>query len=402
MSPTTPSVITLILYMTSGVNGESTEELSMSLERRLPSFLEKQNIICTGSQNNTDKKGVCLDRNVCRFSGGKVIGSCPVSGGCCYYEHTCYSSSVVKLSYFVNPATPPHHCTFQVETANTNVCQIRLDFEHFEIAQPTAHDTTCYGGLCDRREAAQCHIDSFKVLSGFGGISSLGFTSLCGFNSGQHIYVPVNASQGVNSVTLSFHLADRNLHDSLFHPAWRIRVTQLECVPQQYVLSGQKRVAPLYTDFNSLAPPGCLQYYTERSGNYQTFNFNSEEEIKQQYTADMNYAICFHRPSDACGIMHIAEKFEVGSYHRQGGSETDHHCDSYSVSDYLFIPNGKTSDRRQADKYCGTSLNPNISVTAISPGPLYVIFRSDSVILNDYLSSERGFKIKYQILNNCQ
>lgn len=51
------------------------------------------------------------------------------------------------------------------------------------------------------------------------------------------VYVPVNATQGANSITLSFNLADRTGGTNtanLVTPTWRIKVTQLECGSSAY------------------------------------------------------------------------------------------------------------------------------------------------------------------------
>lgn len=47
------------------------------------------------------------------------------------------------------------------------------------------------------------------------------------------------------------------------------------------------------------APPGCLQYYPETTGTYESFNYNGG---LGPYIANLNYAICFRRNADTCGI----------------------------------------------------------------------------------------------------
>ncbi|XP_049856438.1 uncharacterized protein LOC126336612 [Schistocerca gregaria] len=362
------------------------------------------NTVCSGTSNGQQLQGTCLDRKQCYLAGGTSMGSCGVLGACCLFERSCYTTTHQRLSYFVNPPVVQQHCTYQVDVMSRDVCQIRLDFDEFRIAPPTLRtreplQTTPY----------YCINDSFTVTSPLSGQRGLGFSSLCGRNDGQHIYIPVNASQGASSVSLSFNLADRNSTSgsSLPTPTWRIRITQLECPGSPYDYSTftaavaslaqqhLQKFSPPYVDFHLLAPPGCLQYYTERRGTYMSFNYNTPGSPDSQYIAEMHYAICFRRTADACGIQHTAETFNMGGYNTSS-TMTDDACNDF---DYLFVPDGRWQGTARADKFCGDSLLGE-TVTSISPGPFYVVFNSDSQL--DIINSESGFRIDYQVLGTCE
>ncbi|VVD01387.1 unnamed protein product [Leptidea sinapis] len=68
---------------------------------------------CLGSDRSTG--GVCLSRNQCNTQGGKAIGFCGVFATCCSWLE----------------------CSYNVEINNNNVCQMRIDFETFNLAPPT-------------------------------------------------------------------------------------------------------------------------------------------------------------------------------------------------------------------------------------------------------------------------
>jgi len=48
----------------------------------------------------------------------------------------------------------------------------------------------------------------------------------------------------------------------------------------------------LRIEVSILAPPGCLQYYPDPNGIFESFNYNNG---LGPYIGDMNYAICFKK-----------------------------------------------------------------------------------------------------------
>ena len=127
-------------------------------------------------------------------------------------------------------------------TSFTEVCQVRLDFESFQIDGPTA-TTEADGGAC---------VDSL-VVSGSSGLSS---PVICGSNAGQHIYMEMG-TQSSDTATLAFTFAA----SASTTRTWEIKATQIPC-------SASYR-----------APDGCLQNHVGLTGRFQTFNF-AETAIK--------------------------------------------------------------------------------------------------------------------------
>lgn len=63
--------------------------------------------------------------------------------------------------------------------------------------------------------------------------------------------------------------------------------------------------------FLCVAPDGCVQYYTEKSGSFESFNYNKG---MGHYLGDLNYAVCFKRNQDTCGIRWAIELFQYTYY----------------------------------------------------------------------------------------
>ncbi|KAH9392774.1 hypothetical protein TYRP_005862 [Tyrophagus putrescentiae] len=104
-------------------------------------------------------------------------GACGRSGSglvCCNnIRLSCGATTSKNESFFVNPNYPSYlnsTATCQITVAsNPGICQIRLDFEDFELAQPD--------------EFGRCTQDSFMVRTTVGERLPM----LCGENKGQHI-----------------------------------------------------------------------------------------------------------------------------------------------------------------------------------------------------------------------
>ena len=82
---------------------------------------------------------------------------------------------------------------------NSEICQLRLDLDNFDLTESTA-------GACT---------DAFDVTAG----SSRDYFSLCGTNSGYHLYIETGRS--TSTQTLTFTIATGG--------TWRIKVLQIEC-----------------------------------------------------------------------------------------------------------------------------------------------------------------------------
>jgi hypothetical protein len=136
-------------------------------------------------------------------------------------------------------------------------------------------------------------------------------------------------------------------------------VTQVEC--------GSKR----------LAPSGCLQYFTQDSGEIQTFNYNSGSGT---HLANQDYSACVRNNRQYCAICYYtpAAILGFGMSLPNGISATtnlDTNCGNPGLSgtftsgggyDHVLIPGGQCDSPAANivvaanflyDKYCGTLFN---------------------------------------------
>lgn len=91
---------------------------------------------------------------------------------CNLVKRECGSVTSLNNTYFVNPGysysyAGGQRCTITVYPCNSDVCQLRIDFMKFSLAQPNAT------GVCD---------NDFLLISG--GASTV--PRLCGENDDQH------------------------------------------------------------------------------------------------------------------------------------------------------------------------------------------------------------------------
>ncbi|XP_076047332.1 uncharacterized protein LOC143028854 [Oratosquilla oratoria] len=191
--------------------------------------------------NNTDclastgESGTCYTPGQCTALGGIASGSCALTYGvCCIKYATCDSTITVNGTYFTNPGYPLPYSTAGICTATIvpppGTCQILLTFDHFELGGPV--DGTCGN-------------DTFTVT---GNDPTPAVPTLCGSNTGQHLYFGTCQSGGPFklSALLSALAANRK---------WKIKVTFIE----------RGHPCP--------APGKCLQFFKTVSGTIKSFNY---------------------------------------------------------------------------------------------------------------------------------
>uniref|UniRef100_T1IHV2 CUB domain-containing protein n=1 Tax=Strigamia maritima TaxID=126957 RepID=T1IHV2_STRMM len=356
------------------------------------------NLPCEPS-NGSKRNGTCITSEQCRTKGGQEAGGCGTNnaGICCLERHACGTAGAItsNSSAFANPENPDtlndsQACIVTVNrlSNNNNICQIRLDFEEFELAPPR-------NGRCDT--------DQFAIL----GVP--GIPVLCGSNGGQHIYI--DFPTGVNTISLQVVTTGFD-----YQRKWRIRVSQIEC------------------NSPSIAPSGCFQYYTGTSGSFRSFNYDAN--FNSGYQRELNYGTCMRRESGFCGIRYTtAGAFQVGVadkdipatatrpyghsaannnvreeeeedlvYDNEDGEEDAHRVRRRAApevcpSDFLLIPNAFEEGKPIANnKFCGTKFNPEQGANAeavVSSRimPFVTYFFSDTNTAN---KKGRGFYINWQ------
>ncbi|KAL9927628.1 uncharacterized protein ACN427_001720 [Glossina fuscipes fuscipes] len=252
--------------------------------------------------NDGRRSGTCFNAYECRSKGGIAKGECAMGFGvCCIFVANCNETITNNMTYLTSPNFPSFmtenftDCSLRVRLLNDDISQLRIDFYHFTLGQPNRRS-----GVCDG--------DVFQVSGG-----PSGTFSLCGQNSGQHMYYDVGgriaprqtlygtlspiryediypnrtASNESIVVDISLKFAQRFLPTRL----WEIRIAQIS--------------------FSQRAPPGCLQYFTGNEGVLQTFNFADNG----RHLANQNYKICIRQETDMCSIVYQPcdeQSFRIG------------------------------------------------------------------------------------------
>ncbi|GLV36270.1 uncharacterized protein CBL_08763 [Carabus blaptoides fortunei] len=321
---------------------------------------------CTGTLNGDRMDGICLTRPECHFNKGYVAtsGDCTL-GICCVYTSSCGQNQISnkRITYFNRTGTTGSSCTYTVNVENQNICQMRIDFEEMNLALP--QQPTVPIGITPE-PAYSCTNEYFQVIS-----PSINYIPIiCGNNIGQHMYVPINTTIGVSQMTMRIGVdttqgTNRN---------WRIKVTQIEC-PGPF-----KHQKPLRVNEDSKirAPDGCLQYYYTPTGEVRSFGYDNSTgtATNSLYPGNMDYAICFKRNMDTCGLEFTSNKFILGT-------GTD--C---TMTDYVYVPGSPRSEQSASpgtatsDKYCGGEGDVTVgsTITSTTPGPLYIRFKTDNIL----------------------
>merc|ERR1712156_353414 len=132
---------------------------------------------CTtaSSTSSSIMYGTCYAASECSAKGGTTDGNCAAGFGvCCTFTVSASGSSVDQnCTYLQNPSYPSTYTTagtvtYSVSPCQDDICQMRLDFDNFDITETTA-------GVCT---------DSF-AMTGPSGQNPL---NLCGTLTGAHIY----------------------------------------------------------------------------------------------------------------------------------------------------------------------------------------------------------------------
>lgn len=222
-----------------------------------------------------------------------------------------------KQGIFVATLSPP------AETV-----QVRLDFEDFMLTPPVEGD---------------CTNDTFVFE---GANPGLEIPVLCGYNTGQHMYIDIDNTEGPLKLIVTTSDAD-------FARSWKIKVS--------------------YLTINSMerAPFRCLQFFPEEAGEMMSFNYNPDGD--SQMLNNQLYSICFGYIKGFCDIAITVDQFNFGPV----GVEPN--CgDDYVRAGYF--------------NFCGD--NSGNSLTVNSTGPIIMQVSSD----DDNSLEEEGFLAKYLMM----
>ncbi|KAH8281661.1 hypothetical protein KR054_002050 [Drosophila jambulina] len=291
------------------------------------------------------RMGNCLNAYECRQKDGQARGECAMGFGvCCVFLASCNTTISNNITYIVSPGFPsfmPSNfsgCRLRVKMMSDDISQVRIDFHHFTLGQPNRRTGVCEG-------------DVFSIEGGPGGN-----ITICGQNSGQHLYYDVgsrvsprqstlygslrpidgtNSSSSNATSTGGDRFIDINLNlSNRFLPLriWEMSVTQIP--------------------FSQRAPAGCLQYHTGTEGVMQTFNYAENG----RHLANQNYRICVRQELDMCSIMY--QPCDEQSFRIGGGGRMATRAGEVTA--------GTTSSVQQSDAASSAGTLVNVAMTTAS------------------------------------
>jgi len=308
--------------------------------------------------------------------------------------------STTSTNSFENPSYPNRDsnvlspCRVRVDITGNNVCQLRLDFKSFSLSQPSA-------------ETSQCDTDVFRV---FETGNDAFVPEICGENTGQHLYVAVDASS--RGPILEVDTYNPGVIDR-FSRLWNIQVTQIQCGSVHR------------------APEGCQQYYNTSSGTVKSFNFKEPPSSAAQigtgtnlqlHLANQNYQVCIMEQPGMCSIRWTPTTTSTflmtGSYIGAGAAigTGNSWVDAYTgaqaggappvptapCADYVIIVDGSYAaidsvpviPAGQSDRYCGGTFS---TVTSTAQ-PFGLRVRTDGTEPFATESVNVGFSLDYRML----
>jgi len=319
----------------------------------------------------TTRLGTCFTASECNNFGGSASGSCASGFGvCCIFSVSAGGSTVSRnCSYIENPAsltTTFDPLEYTIKKVDNSICDIRLDFETFQIQGPADESQNCPDTLMITTNTAQQ------------------IPTICGQNMGEHMYIDVG-TEATDEVKLNFAFQNAAATRS-----YSIKVNQIPCNSD-------------YSPDNR-----CLQWYTAKSGTIRSFNYEGN-----QHLPDQNYEICIRPAAGSCCIEYLPcasmngeETFQLTLPIGAGmpGANIGNMC----TSDLLRIDTLQQCDSGNAgatiDRVCGNRFNiagefagPNsINAPACDcTRPFHINFITDGVAA---AMVERGFCLDYQQL----
>lgn len=269
-----------------GTNNREDKGLA-GLNKLLPSLLSLLNITIANDPCDTESgnpaQGICYSQKECaNMPSGEADGTCANGYGVCCVDVTGaggYADVTITKSgsYFqCTSCKSPGVITATIDPPK-GTSQIFLEFEDLHILGPSEGD---------------CSNDTFIVVGGNPGTE---FPVLCGDNSGQHMYIDVDNSDGPYKLLAT-------MSDVEFDRSFKVKTT-------------------FYSE--KQAPARCLQYHTEKSGDFSSFNYGDDGHDPIALN-NQNYAICFGYVSGFCDIGVTFSRFDLGALDGTCGGDLVH------------------------------------------------------------------------------
>ncbi|KAG1699835.1 hypothetical protein GQR58_005417 [Nymphon striatum] len=298
--------------------------------------------------SGSTRSGVCLTTGECTAKNGTSNGACADDHGvCCLVTLTqCGSTSDSNVTYWTNPGGAGGYnlqqtCNVRINKASDDICQFRVDFIKFVTQAPATGD---------------CNLDRFTVS---GQDSNNIIPTLCGINTGQHLYVDVGSSQG----PIIFNM----ITSGSFSRSWEIQISQIKCS------SAVK------------APQGCLQYYTGAAGTIESFNY---ADAASTYLNNLEYSICYRKELGFCSYTLVQNDVTVNELSIQtvvtagnaGAGITD--C----TTDFLIVKNQRLCGQRLNDDVVTTPATPTTASKPVTESFSIFVFR----LLEDFIDRKES------------
>jgi len=357
------------------------------------------------------KNGTCYTVEECSTKGGTNAGSCASGFGvCCTFTLNCGAEIAENCTYFDSSTTVNNGaCEVKICKCSSNICQVRLDFQNFVISGPSTISASVGKMLngnvvagpamgTEFAEATRCLTDTFTITN------QANLPSICGVNSGYHVYF--EASDSCNNLNFQLGNVAQGI-PNIPTRSWSMKVTQYSC------------------DYENLAPVGCDQWHFGSGGTnfVQTFNYQSGLGTGRHLN-NQHQNICVRREAGMCRICWSANEVDdVGVTGQVAGKGVikGSSCCAYKSDgvgpgamkgggDCVLIPGAQKADDAAvvADKICGTK---NGLVTAsIDDGtgskticstqtPFRISFHSDnfefSAADEEATGGNPGFQLRY-------
>lgn len=206
--------------------------------------------------------GTCYSTTECSDKDGSKSGNCASGFGvCCIFIYNTLTSASISenRTYIENPLYPNTETsgagtttTYTLTKMQSDICQIRLDFDYFVIAGPAG--TAEYGkdGV-----DGNCNDKWTTTLTGGARVPTL-----CGVMTGMHIYMDLGfdasdtAAIALALASTTITASDTGITVANAFRKWRVKTSQIPC----------------WADYR--APPGCHQYFMQITGKISSPNFS--------------------------------------------------------------------------------------------------------------------------------
>lgn len=259
--------------------------------------------------------GTCYTTTECSDKGGTKSGNCAAGFGvCCVFISSTGASATIKENRthirnseypsYATTTTKAHSIVYTLEKAQTDVCQLRLDFNTFVITGPSNSAESITVASYNHN----CRADLMQIAT----TDEKTFPTICGILTNQHLYVdlsPTSTDKATVTITTSYTTAATPTA-AIAARVWNFEVSQITC-------SSPNR-----------APMGCDRYFMTDHGKITSFNFYKVKSSTLASTgatqnsglelASQNLNTCIRRSKGMCCV-----EFKVCQVDTQGITLTD-------------------------------------------------------------------------------